>query len=42
MDALARGDRTEINDARMRYGNQYQSAFARIGGDPTTPPLMAT
>jgi hypothetical protein len=33
MDALARGDRTEINDARMRYGNQYQIAFARIGGD---------
>jgi hypothetical protein len=33
VDALARGDRTEINDARMRYGNQYQSAFARIGGD---------
>ena len=33
MDALALGDRTEINDARMRYGNQYQSAFARIGGD---------
>jgi hypothetical protein len=33
MDALARGDRTEINDARMHYGNQYQSAFERIGSD---------
>jgi hypothetical protein len=32
-DALARSDRSEINDARMRYGNQYQMAFARIRGE---------
>ena len=35
MDAVARGDRSEIDDARMRYSNQYQIAFARIGGEAT-------
>ncbi len=32
-DALSRGDRTLIDDARMRYSNQYQRALERIGGD---------
>jgi hypothetical protein len=32
-DALRRGDIHTTSDARMRYGNQYQVAFARLGGD---------
>jgi hypothetical protein len=40
MGALARGDRSEINDARMRYSNQYQIAFARIGGDATAQAVV--
>jgi hypothetical protein len=31
-DAMKRGDSRATSDARMRYGNQYQRAFVRIGG----------
>jgi hypothetical protein len=31
--AQTRRDTAAISDARMRYDNQYQEAFARIGGD---------
>jgi hypothetical protein len=33
MDARMRGDIRATSDASMRYGNQYQVAFSRLGGD---------
>ena len=33
MDALRRGDIRASSDARNGYGNQYQAAFSRVGGD---------
>ena len=32
-EAQRRGDIEASSDAAMRYGNQYQAAFARLGGD---------
>jgi hypothetical protein len=33
MDAQRRGDITATSDARTLYGNQYQDAFSRVGGN---------
>jgi hypothetical protein len=33
LDAQRRGDISATSDARMRYGNEYREALARLGGD---------
>jgi hypothetical protein len=39
--AQRRGDIEATSDARMIYGNQYQGAFVRIGGDTAARAAMA-
>ena len=33
LDARRRGDIEATSDAAMRYDNQYQASFTRIGGE---------
>jgi hypothetical protein len=40
-EAQQRGDIEATSDARMIYGNQYQDAFMRIGGDTVATVVMA-